>query len=68
MKGLIAAARFSVRLLNLCDRQNKVLSDLDVSPIWTHFEHPRITDLPVSLASLLTPPAVEPPVPPSRRT
>ena len=48
MKGLIAAAGFSVRLLDLCDRQNKVLLDLGgetiVSTILTHFENAGITD------------------------
>jgi choline kinase len=48
MKGLIAAAGFSMRLLDLCDRQNKVLLDLGgeslLSSILTHFESAGVSD------------------------
>jgi choline kinase len=48
MKGLIAAAGFSARLVDLCDRQNKVLLDLGgesiLSTVLTHFEHAGVTD------------------------
>jgi choline kinase len=48
MNGLIAAAGFSTRLLDLCDRQNKVLLDLGgesiLSTILTHFENAGVTD------------------------
>jgi choline kinase len=48
MKGLIAAAGFSARLLDLCDRQNKVLLDLGgesiLSTVLTHFETSGVRD------------------------
>jgi choline kinase len=48
MKGLIAAAGLSTRLLDLCDRQNKVLLDLGgesiLSTILTHLEHAAVSD------------------------